>query len=152
MQALVFLSETLISLGLLAGLLRLLLQWARADFRNPLARSLVQITNPLLIPLRRLLPAIGRIDTASVLAVVVLALLKVSVAWLLSGLVENTLEMLDAGGAPRLRVAPPFLVGADGARTDAMLAIAGCAVDKSAAAPWGRRAGSTRGSPAPQPS
>ncbi len=54
-------------------------------------------------------------------------------------LVENTLEMLDAGGAPRLRVAPPFLVGADGARTDAMLAIAGCAVDKSAAPPWGRR-------------
>lgn len=86
MAALTFLLETLLSLCLLAVLLRLLLQWARADFRNPLARSLVQITNPLLVPMRRLLPAIGRIDTASVLAVVVLALLKVSVAWLLSGL------------------------------------------------------------------
>jgi YggT family protein len=84
--ALNFLLETLLSLCLLAVLLRLLLQWARADFRNPLARSLVQITNPLLVPMRRLLPAIGRIDTASVLAVLVLALLKVSVAWLLGGL------------------------------------------------------------------
>ncbi len=53
-------------------------------------------------------------------------------------LVAGTLEMLDAGGAPRLRVEPPYVVGADGARTDATLAVEGCAVDASAAAPWGR--------------
>jgi YggT family protein len=86
MQALVFLFETLISLGLLAVLLRLLLQWARADFRNPLARALVQITNPLLVPMRRVLPSIGRVDTASVVAVLALTLFKVSIAWLLGGL------------------------------------------------------------------
>jgi RHS repeat-associated protein len=55
-------------------------------------------------------------------------------------LVGGTLEMLDAAGAPRLRVAPPYLVGADGARTDAALAIDGCAVDESPAPPWGRAA------------
>ncbi len=65
MAALNFLLETLLSLALLAVLLRLLLQWSRADFRNPLARSIVQLTNPVIVPLRRLLPAIGRIDTAS---------------------------------------------------------------------------------------
>src|SRR5581483_3814518 len=53
-------------------------------------------------------------------------------------LVSNTLELLDAGGAPRLRVTPPYLEGADGARTDAVLAVEGCAVDRSPAAPWGR--------------
>ncbi len=53
-------------------------------------------------------------------------------------LVSGTLEMLDAGGAPRLRVAPPYLVGANGARTDATLAVAGCAVDTNPAGPWGR--------------
>ena len=53
-------------------------------------------------------------------------------------LVANTLEMLDAGGAPRLRVAPPYIVGADGARTDATLAVRGCAVDTVPSAPWGR--------------
>lgn len=54
-------------------------------------------------------------------------------------LVERTLEMLDGGGAPRLRVAPPFLVGADGERTEATLALEGCASDTNPAAPWGRR-------------
>ena len=53
-------------------------------------------------------------------------------------LVAGTLEVLDEGGAPRLRVAPPYLVGADGERTDATLAVEGCAVDTSPAAPWGR--------------
>ena len=54
-------------------------------------------------------------------------------------LVASTLEMLDAAGTPRLRVAPPYLIGADGARTDATLAVKGCRVDTSPAAPWGRR-------------
>jgi YggT family protein len=85
MPALIFLLETLLSLCMLAVLLRLLLQWSRADFRNPLARSIVHLTNPVIVPLRRLLPAIGRIDTASCVAVVVFALLQVSVAWLLNG-------------------------------------------------------------------
>jgi RHS repeat-associated protein len=52
--------------------------------------------------------------------------------------VDGTLELLDAGGAPRLRVSPPYLVGADGARADAVLAVDGCAVDTNRASPWGR--------------
>jgi YggT family protein len=86
MAALIFLAQTLLSLCMIAVLLRLLLQWSRADFRNPLARSIVHITNPIIVPLRRLLPAIGRLDTASCLAVVVFAGLDVAVPWLLSGL------------------------------------------------------------------
>lgn len=83
MAAIVYLVETLLSLALFACLLRLLLQWVRADFRNPLARALVQITNPVLVPLRRLLPAIGRFDTATGVAVVVLALAETAAAPLL---------------------------------------------------------------------
>src|ERR1700686_5768064 len=86
MNALIFLIETLLSLCLIAVRLRLLPQWAPADFRNPLARSIVHLTNPIIVPLRRLLPAIGRLDTASCVALAVFALLQVSVAWLLSGL------------------------------------------------------------------
>jgi YggT family protein len=52
-------------------LARLLFQLVRADFRNPLAQSIVRLTNPVIVPLRRVLPAIGRIDTASVVALVV---------------------------------------------------------------------------------
>jgi YggT family protein len=86
MAALIFIVETLLRLCLIAVLLRLLLQWSRADFRNPLARSIVHLTNPVIVPLRRLLPAIGRLDTASCVALIVAALLLVSVSWLLRGL------------------------------------------------------------------
>ena len=85
MEALIYLLETLLKLCMLAVLLRLLLQWSRADFRNPLARSIVHLTNPIIVPLRRLLPAIGRLDTASCVAVAVFALLIVAVRPLLSG-------------------------------------------------------------------
>ena len=86
MDALIYLIDTLLNLCLLAVLLRLLMQWSRADFRNPLARSIIHLTNPIIVPLRRLLPSIGRLDTASCVAVAVFALLQVSVSWLLSGL------------------------------------------------------------------
>ena len=83
MAALLFLIDSLLSVAQFVVLLRLLLQWARADFRNPLLRAIVQISNPLLVPLRRVLPAIGRIDTASVVIVLALALLRAYVPELL---------------------------------------------------------------------
>jgi hypothetical protein len=53
-------------------------------------------------------------------------------------LVERTLEFLDAGGAPRLRVEPPSLVDARGRTIAAALTLEGCRVDRNPAAPWGR--------------
>lgn len=47
-------------------ILRLLLPWFRADFRNPLAQGILRITSPLVVPLRRVLPSVGRVDTATV--------------------------------------------------------------------------------------
>jgi N-acetylneuraminic acid mutarotase len=54
-------------------------------------------------------------------------------------LVGETLEVLDGSGAPRLRMAPPYLVGADGRVTRADVSVEGCAVDTRTEAPWGRR-------------
>ena len=82
--AFIYLIGTLIDLYITAVMLRLLLQWVRADFYNPVCQFLVVITNPLLIPLRRVVPSIGRLDTASVVLMIVLELLGVSlVTWLL---------------------------------------------------------------------
>lgn len=53
-------------------------------------------------------------------------------------LVSNTVEFLDASGAPRLRIAPPYVVDAKGATHDAKLAIEGCAYDTDPSGPWGR--------------
>src|SRR4051812_35288168 len=52
--------------------------------------------------------------------------------------IGDALELLDGAGAPRLRVAPPWVVGADGTRVDAHLAVEGCALDRDARAPWNR--------------
>src|SRR4029079_9950292 len=66
---------------------------------------------------------------------------KVSLRNGVSGLrlIAGALEMLDATGTPRLRIAPPYIVGADGERTDAVLAVEGCRYDTSGAPPWGRK-------------
>jgi len=78
-NAFTYLIGTLIDLYVAAVLLRLLLQWVRADFYNPLSQLLIRLTDPLLVPLRRLVPAVGRIDTA---AVVLMLVLEVIGIWL----------------------------------------------------------------------
>jgi hypothetical protein len=54
-------------------------------------------------------------------------MLEISLGQQVAGLrlVEGTLKLLDAGGAPGWRVARPQVVGADGQRRDAKLAISG---------------------------
>jgi YggT family protein len=73
MDAIRFIVDTLLWLLTLAFLLRLLFQWARADFRDPMADAIVRVTNWLIMPLRRILPPIGKIDTATVVAVIGIA-------------------------------------------------------------------------------
>jgi YggT family protein len=73
---LIFLIETVADLYILAVMLRFLLQWVHADFYNPLAQFIVRITNPVLIPLRRLIPGFGGIDWASVALLLLLVALK----------------------------------------------------------------------------
>jgi YggT family protein len=85
MTALVYIVDTLLSLALFVVLARLLLQWARADFRNPVAQAVVRLTNPLILPLRRILPPIGKVDTASVVAVVLVAIIKRGILFALTG-------------------------------------------------------------------
>jgi YggT family protein len=94
MAALQFLIDALLTVAQVVVLVRLLLQWARADFRNPLLRAIVQASNPMLVPLRRVLPSIGRLDTASVVIVLVLALLRAWVPELLHLQVPESLLAL----------------------------------------------------------
>jgi YggT family protein len=76
MEAVRYIVDTLLWLLLLAFVLRLLFQLVRADFRDPLADAIVRMTNWLILPLRRVLPPMGKIDTATVLAVVVVAVAR----------------------------------------------------------------------------
>lgn len=86
MSALIFIIETLLSLALFVVLARLLLQLTRADFRNPVCQAVVRLTNPLILPLRRVLPPIGKVDTASVVAVILIALVEVAIIFAIRGI------------------------------------------------------------------
>jgi len=68
MAALYYLIDTVLSFAVYAFLLRVLLPLVRADIRNPLTQAILALTNWLVLPLRRVLPPIGRIDTASIAA------------------------------------------------------------------------------------
>jgi len=74
--ALNYLVSTIIDLYIAAIMLRLLLQWVRADFYNPLCQFLVKATTPVLVPARRVIPSIGRLDTASVVVMLLLELIQ----------------------------------------------------------------------------
>lgn len=82
--SLIYLISTITDLYVTAILLRLLLQWVKADFYNPLSQFLVKVTNPVLVPARRLIPSVGKLDTASVVVMLLLELLQLVVISLLS--------------------------------------------------------------------
>src|SRR5271154_1810925 len=85
MEAIRYIVDTLLWLLTLAFVLRLLFQLVRADFRDPIADAIVRVTNWLIMPLRRLLPPIGRVDTATVVAVLLAAGARTFVVMAMAG-------------------------------------------------------------------
>ena len=85
-------------LYILAMLLRFLLQAVRADFYNPISQSLVKVTNPLVIPLRKILPGFGGLDLASLLLALILQILMVTLLVLIqTGAMLAPLPLLLVG-------------------------------------------------------
>jgi YggT family protein len=84
-QALFFILKTLTQLYLLLLLLRFWLPMLRADFRNPVAQGVLRLTSPLIIPLRRFIPPIGRLDTATMLVAFGIEYLLILILLALSG-------------------------------------------------------------------
>lgn len=71
-SAIVFIVNAVTSLYLLVLLLRFWMPFLRADFRNPLAQGILRLTSPLVVPVRRIVPPLGRLDTATVLVAFVI--------------------------------------------------------------------------------
>ncbi|GKW13073.1 MULTISPECIES: YggT family protein [Pectobacterium] len=76
MLTLTFLVKTLVDLYVMVLLLRIWMQWSRSDFYNPLSQFVVKITQPIVGPLRRILPSLGPIDSASLLLAFILTTIK----------------------------------------------------------------------------
>lgn len=76
MLTMTFLIKTLVDLYVTVLLLRIWMQAVRADFYNPFAQFVVKITQPLVGPLRRIIPSVGPIDSASLVLALILMTIK----------------------------------------------------------------------------
>lgn len=76
-----------VAAGLLTGacLLRLYMQWQRVPFGNPVGRLVFALTDWLVLPLRRAIPAFRGFDLASLLAAMLVQLAQYLVLWLIVG-------------------------------------------------------------------
>ena len=99
MQASQFLINTIFDLYLMVAMLRVWLQLVRADFYNPVSQFVVKATNPILVPMRRLVPGFAGIDWAGVLLVFLVAFAKVV-----------TLQLVFGQGIPWLGLAIASLI------------------------------------------
>jgi YggT family protein len=84
-DAAIFVIQTLGSLYLLIVLLRFILQLVRANFYNPLCQFAVKATQPLLKPLRRVIPSMFGLDMSSLVLALIVQMVLFAVILLLSG-------------------------------------------------------------------
>jgi YggT family protein len=95
-NAIVFIIDALARLYLLVLLLRLFLPLVRADFHNPLAQAVLKLTSPLVIPVRRVLPPLGRVDTATIVVAFGIQYLAIFLMALVQGIRPTIVGLLFA--------------------------------------------------------
>lgn len=88
---------SLLSLFLVIVILRFLLQLVRADFYNPVSQAIVKITMPLLKPLRKIIPSVLGVDTASIVLIILVQLIATAILSTIMGvpgLILNPLPLV----------------------------------------------------------
>jgi YggT family protein len=93
-QAASFLIQSLFNFYLVLLLLRILLQKARANFHNPFCQFIVKLTNPPLLPLRRVIPGYRGIDFAAILLLFAIQMVEIYLLYGLLGVVPNIAGVL----------------------------------------------------------
>jgi YggT family protein len=86
--------STLGGLYLMVVLLRFLLQIARADFYNPLSQAIAKATNPLLVPLRRIIPGLFGLDLACIVLAIAVEFITIFLGMLLVGMINPVIALL----------------------------------------------------------
>ncbi|EPJ82260.1 MULTISPECIES: YggT family protein [Pseudomonas] len=93
--AAIYILQTIGSLYLLIILLRFVLQLVRADFYNPLSQFAVRATQPLLKPLRRIIPSLFGLDMSSLVLAIIVQLILMALTLLLAyGTTGDPLHLL----------------------------------------------------------
>lgn len=91
---LIFIIDTLFFLYMVVIALRLVMQWANWDYYNPLVQFIIKATQVPVKFLRQYLPAMGRWDTATVVLLIAVTLLKIIIIGLIAGMLPSGLMWL----------------------------------------------------------
>jgi YggT family protein len=76
MNLLVYLIDVFFTLLSLAILARVLLSWIRISPYHPAVEFLYRITEPILAPLRKVIPPIGMVDISPIIAMLLLQIIQ----------------------------------------------------------------------------
>ncbi len=94
-QIAIYIISSLGSVYLTFVILRFLLQLFRADYYNPISKSIAKMTNPLLTPLRKVVPGFFGVDFAGIVLALLIQALLIQVVCLIAGLgLLNPLALL----------------------------------------------------------
>ncbi|MCU0735010.1 MAG: YggT family protein [Methylotetracoccus sp.] len=88
-QPAIFLIDTIFGLYLFALVLRFLFQWFNADYYNPISQMIVKVTQPPVGLLRRFIPPLGRVDSATLLLMLALQMIASYLVLTLQGVDLN---------------------------------------------------------------
>jgi YggT family protein len=110
MYALLFLTQALFNLLALVFILRLFLYAARADFYNPLSQFVYRVTNPVVGPLRQVIPNLGMVELSTLLVIVAVQALGMTVSTMLQGALPAPGPLLIAAVLETVRSTLGFLV------------------------------------------
>jgi YggT family protein len=78
-QAVAFIIDTLFDVLCFLFLARLILQASKADFYNPISQGVVRITDPILVPLRIVIPRFRNIDFAAFVAALLFKVIAIAI-------------------------------------------------------------------------
>ena len=92
----IYLIQTFFGLYILVIMLRFMIQAAKADFYNPISQGIVKLTDPILKPLRKIIPGVWGLDLASlILALCVQIITLVLIFLLYKAQLPNPLVLLS---------------------------------------------------------
>lgn len=96
-EGVLFLVQTFFSLYIMALVLRIWLQWARADFFNPLSQFVARATNPVVRPVERIIPSKGRFNLAALVIGLLVSILAIYVRVVMLGATAGIVPLLIIG-------------------------------------------------------
>jgi YggT family protein len=100
-----FLVNVIFDLYLLVLMIRLLLCWANANYFNPITHLVLKLTQPIVGPLRRIIPNIRKLETSTLVIILLLEMIKyLLIGLLLFGLPTSFLGLLCLALTDALKV------------------------------------------------